>query len=541
MSKHRIPLGIGLVLATCLGINGLAASQSASAAPCIGPSPLEAQVRTNPNAHTYSVLGAWFAKITTMTALPKPFSLGSSWIRIRRGSTILLGSACIRRGARKRPSRRCSNTLGSVRGIECAPPIGRCLSSLGYGKEAFSEWEAALKIDSTSKKALDGLATALIAAGDYESVIGRLRSAPRDENLTLDLATAYGKLEMFNDAAQVLMDGLKTYPNSDDLTNALVTVYFQEGRTWEGLTQAERLARLKPHDIEAQRIYLRTLVITGNNFDIATPLSRRLLALVPNDPEVLAECGFLERMTGDYRTARKHLEQAVILRPNNPMSRFNLGVVLAELQDAAGAKVQLEKAVELGATEPQVRFELAKVLLMLGETEEAQQQIKLYKQKTKEESDRSLAALKSAEAVQALKAGDNRKAADLYREACAAQPDNAEIAYRLALVLGELGDIEGERISLEHAIKADANFVLAQYDLGRLDFQAGFYAAAERQFRLTVEAVPGKAEAWFALAATLAAEHRLQEARDALANALKLEPSNAAALDLDEKLAAAQD
>jgi Flp pilus assembly protein TadD len=503
---------------------------------------LEARIRAHPNADTYAALGSWFAQNHSTDCAAQAFQSGlkldSSSARLNyllglnlyNAGRIQEAVAPLQQYVRLRPEELIAHLL-----------LGAALSSLGRDKEAIPEWVAALKIDPNSKKALDGLASALIAEGDYESVIGRLRSAQRNENLTLDLAGAYVKLGQFDEGARVLTEGLKADPSSNDLTRALVTIYFQEGRTVEELAQAEKLARLKPHDIEAQRIYLRTLVITGNKFEIAAPLSRKLLALVPNDPEILAESGFLERMAGDYSSARKHLEKAVILRPDNPMSRFNLGVVLAQLQDAAGAKEQLEKAVELGATEPQVRFELAKVLRMLGETEKAQQQLKLYEQKTKEESDRSLAALKSTEAVQALKAGDNRKAADLFGEACAAQPYNPGYAYQLALVSGELGDIEGERTALEQAIKADANFVLAQYDLGRLDFRAGSYAAAERQFRLTVKAVPGKAEAWFALAATLAAERRLQEARDALANALKLEPSNAAALDLGKKLEAAQD
>ena len=539
---HRNPLKMRLILAACLGMSRLSISPFAWAAACIGPSQLEARVRANPNADSYAELGAWFVQNQSTDCAVQAFQTGlkldpssarlnySIGLNLYKAGRMEEALAPLQQYARLRPEELNAHLL-----------LGAALSSLGRNKEAFPEWEAALKIDPASKKALEGLATALIEAEDYESVISRLRSAPHNENLSLDLANAYGKLERFDDAAQVLSDGLKTYPNSDDLTKALVTIYLQEGRNWDGLAQAEKLARLKPLDIGAQRIYLRTLVITGNNFEIAAPLSRKLLSLVPNDPEILAESGFLERMAGDYPAARKHLEKAVILRPDNPMSRFNLGVVLAQLQDAAGAREQLEKAIELGATEPQVRFELAKVLRMLGETEEAQQQLKLYQQKTKEESDRSLAALKSTEAVQALKAGDIRKAADLYREACAAQPDNAGYAYRLALVLGQLGDIEGERTALEEAIKADANFVFAQYDLGRLDFQAGLYAAAESQFRLTVKAVPGKAEAWIALAATLGAELRLQEARDALANALKLEPSNAAALDLGKKLEAAQD
>jgi cytochrome c-type biogenesis protein CcmH/NrfG len=74
-----------------------------------------------------------------------------------------------------------------------------------------------------------------------------------------------------------------------------------------------------------------------------------------------------------------------------------------------------------------------------------------------------------------------------------------------------------------------------------MDFQAGDNAGAERQFRLTVEAVPGNAKAWVSLAATLGAQSRFQEAKDAVANALKIEPDNAAALALGKKLAAAED
>jgi len=44
-----------------------------------------------------------------------------------------------------------------------------------------------------------------------------------------------------------------------------------------------------------------------------------------------------------------------------------------------------------------------------------------------------------------------------------------------------------------------------------------------------------------ALAATLGMENRLQDAREAVTSALKLEPENTAALDLSKKLAAAQE
>jgi Flp pilus assembly protein TadD len=102
-----------------------------------------------------------------------------------------------------------------------------------------------------------------------------------------------------------------------------------------------------------------------------------------------------------------------------------------------------------------------------------------------------------------------------------------------------LGDESSERTELEQAIKADAGYVLAQYQLGYLNFKAGDNAGAERQFRLTVEAAPNNAQAWVSLAAVLGTESRTAEAREAVANALKIDEKNAAALELSRKLAAA--
>jgi len=403
---------------------------------------------------------------------------------------------------------------------------------------AIEAFEAGLKIDPTSIKALDGLAKALISVKDYETAIRRLRFAPSDQNLSLDLAVAYRKAQMFDEAAQALSEGLKRYPASIGLTGALVSLYAHESHNAAARELAESLAHKYPADIEAQRIYFRTLVVTGDN-EAAAALGRKLFTLAPHDADFLNLNGFLERKAGDYEAARKHLEEAVALTPNDYNPRVNLGLVLVELHDAAGASKQLEKAIELGANSAQVHFELAKVLRTLSQTGEAQQQLKLYQQTLKEESDQSLAVLKATEAAEAAKAGDNQKAADLYREACAAEPNDATLPYRLALVLRDLGDLAGERAALEHAIAVDPGSFPAQYALGYLEFQAGDNSGAERQFRLTIEAAPRNPQAWLSLAATLGAQSRFPEAQEAVATALRLDPNNPGALDLSRRLAAA--
>ena len=403
---------------------------------------------------------------------------------------------------------------------------------------AVDAFEAAVKIDPNSITALDGLAKTLISMKDYETAIIRLRAAPSDQSLILDLAVAYRKAQMFDEAARVLTEGLKSYPNSVSLTGALVSLYAHESHNASARELAEDLSRKNPKDIEAQRIYFRTLVVIGDN-DAAEALGRKLLELAPHDADFLNLNGFLERKAGEYDAARKHLEEAVAQSSDDYNPRVNLGLVLVELHDAAGARTQLEKAIELGANSAQVHFELAKVLRALGETEEAQTQLKLYQQTLKEESDQSLAVLKATEAAEAARAGDNRKAADLYREACAAEPNDAALPFHLALVLRDLGDANGERAALEQAIAVDPDLFAAQYALGYLEFQTGDNAGAERQFRLTIKAAPRNAQAWLSLAATLAAQSRITEAQQAVATALRLDPNNAGALDLSQKLAAA--
>ncbi len=417
--------------------------------------------------------------------------------------------------------------------------LGNWFSENHQATCAAQAFQAALQIDPASKKALDGLAKGLLAVGDYGTVIRHLRRVPLDENLTLDLAIAYRMADMFDEAEKVLNEGLKTYPNSDGLTGALVSLDIHIAHSEAAQALAEKQARQKPRDIEAQRIYLRTLIINGDN-QVAAPLARKLLALAPHDPDFLFLNGMLERGAGDFAAARTHLEESVALNPKFYNSHYNLGLVLEQLKDNEGAREQFKTAIELGAKEPEVRFELARVLRTLGETEEAQEQLKIYQQRLKEESDKSLAILKSTQAEEAVKAGDNRKAADLFREASAALPNNPALAYRLAIVLGELGDTASERTALEQAIKADAEFAPAHYQLGYLETREGDHAAAEQQFRLALKAAPNYTQALVALAATLGMESRFQEAQDAVASALRIEPDNQAVLELSRKLADAQ-
>ena len=538
---HRLSCaGRRAVILTFTVSAALALSQPLWSDSCIGPAPLEARVRSLPDADAYQALGIWFGENHNSECAIQAFQAGLKLDPNSRRLPYLLGLSFYTAGRLEEsvaPLRQAVERLPN--GEKAHLLLASALAGLGRTNEAFVEWQAALRINANSAMALDGIAKILLQAGDNETVIAQLTHVELDENLTLDLATAYGRSGLFNDAALVLNQGLKTYPDSAELTSSLASTYIKLSRFDAAAKAAEQLANRNPDSIEAQRVYLSMLVFNAE-YETAQPLARKLLEKAPHDADFLYLNGVLERNSGDLATARKHLEESATLDPDHYSIRYNLGFTLEQLQDNAGAKAELKKAVELDTTEPEAHFELAKVLRKLGETDAAQQQLALYQKQVKDKSDHTIAAQKSTAAAEAVRAGDKQKAAALYREAMAALPGNAGLPFQLAQVLKDLNDADGERAALEQSAKIDPNFALAQYQLGILDSKNGDMGGAEQKFRQAVKASPGYVQAWIALATALAKESRNQEALQAVDSALKIDPNNNAGLELRNNLVASQ-
>ena len=243
-------------------------------AACTGPASLEARIHAHPDAGAYAELGVWFVENHQAGCAAEAYRSGLKLAPDSARLNYLLGGslyaagrleeavAPLRKAVRLNPEELQAHLL-----------LGAALAQLGRNQEAASEWGAALKIDPNSKAALDGQAKSWIAAGNYASVIRNLRSAARDDNLTLDLAIAYRDSGMLDEAEQTLQQGLDADPDSDALTAALVSLYDATNHAAAANELAEKIAREKPSDLEAQRIYLRALVILGDS-DHAVPLGQ---------------------------------------------------------------------------------------------------------------------------------------------------------------------------------------------------------------------------------------------------------------------------
>ena len=286
MLTAKIVVAMAACLSACLCL----------AAPCAGPPDLQAKIRTQPDTDTYIQLGTWFGDHKQYDCAVDAFRSG---LKLEPGSAQLYYLVGLSLYSSGHPEEAISPLQQSIQLIpDVLKPhliLAMAFSRLQRFKEANAEWEAALKIDSHSIQAFDGLAKSLLAEGNYRAVIALLQTAPpKEQDLAMDLARAYDVAGMLDESAQTLQQALKVNPLSLPVSEALVMILAQQAHFEEAATLAAKRVQLHPHDIKAQELYLLVLVLNDDT-KTAQPLARKLLVAAPHDFGVLYPIGVIEK------------------------------------------------------------------------------------------------------------------------------------------------------------------------------------------------------------------------------------------------------
>lgn len=538
-----------LAVAGFLTVMIAAGSSSARGQGCSAPADVTGDLRAHPTADAWANVGNWYAEHQQFRCAIDAFQSAHQLSPDSAHLSYLLGLSFFMAG---HPADALPPLQQSVQKdpsvLKAHLVLAQVQSALGNDKGAEQEWEAALRIDPGSSVALEGLSKAYLSRRQADPVIALLAGARLNEDLTVDLVQALILDYKYSDAKKLLDRALQMYPSSVQIMYSLVSLDVNQNHPEEGARVAEAFAKAHPHDLSAQKIYLRTLEFDSDPSS-ALPVARRLLAASPHDAELLYLIGMSECQAGQYAMARSHLEEAVAVDPSHYRDKYNvryyLGTALFELDQYQGAKEQLEKAIAIQAPnseemKPQARWELAMVLRNLGEPEKAREQLQMFQQEKQDLANRTLATQKMIAGDTDLEHGATQKAIAHYREALAATPKDAKLNYKLALALDSTGSYADERVALEEAVAVDPAFALAQYQLGYVESQQGDYSAAEQQFRLATQSAPQYTKAWISLAATLGMESRYPDAKEAVAHALRLAPRNDEVLRLRKELLAAE-
>jgi Flp pilus assembly protein TadD len=363
------------------------------------------------------------------------------------------------------------------------------------------------------------------------------RSATRTSPQSLNLGIAYAGEARLDDATRVLREGLNDDPNSPAIADELAVVLMLHGREKEAYALLDSFLARHPEDQTTQVLYLHILV--SSHGEKAPELADKLIASYPANWEVSYLKGVLEMRDGNFTSAREFMERSIALNSKYDHSHADLGSVLASLGDLAGAKTNLMQAIDLGDAEPEVHYNLARVLMRLGNNAQAKEQLESYQKLKGTESSKAQAAGKAEEGDQAMTEGQPAKAVGLYREAIQSDSDEAVLYYKLSRALDKINDLTDEKNALERAIALNQNFPEAQNQMGFLAVHANDLAGGESHFRAAVQASPSYVVGWINLAATLMSEQRWVDARQALDQALQIDPANAQARQLSQDLSEA--
>lgn len=513
-----------------------------ASAACTAPPNLKAKLLARPSAQVHADLGNWFAARKEFDCATKSFASAARLEPTSASFSYLLGLSLYSGG----------------HDIEALPPLQRAaqldasdvrphlalaaaLDALKRTADAKVEWRKALAIDAESSQALDGLSQNLLDDRDYTGVValldrpagGRQRSAEQ----SLNLGIAFARTARLDRAASVLREGLNTNPDSLPIADELALVLMLMSRTDEAYTVFDLALQKHPADQATQVLFLRALV-TGHS-DKAPSYAQQLLTKYPTQWEVLYLSAVLASAEGDLQRTRALGEKSVDMNPKYPDSQRLLGLTLAKLGDPGGAREHLEKAIVLGDDQPEVHYDLAKVFQSLGDKEHAAEQLRLYQSLKNAQSDKTQAAGKAEEGDQAIAVGDAVKAIALYRDAIESDRDEALLHYKLAKALEKEGDTVSEKDELRRAIALKPDLPEAQNQLGYLAARDGDVSQAESYFHAALLVSPSYVAAWINLSATLASEAKWQEAKQAVDQALVIDPDNAQARSLSQAIAAA--
>lgn len=200
-------------------------------------------------------------------------------------------------------------------------------------------------------------------------------------------------------------------------------------------------------------------------------LCRRILSLVPGQPNTLHLLGLVRFSLKDFNAASAHLETALESFPNSAELHLQLGNAYGEIGDMDRAFSFLDRALELQPGYPEALFNKARLNDTLGHLNLAE---KLYSDALKQR-DSYLAALLGLGNI-LKKSSRTSEALELYHDAVAKSPDIAVLHNNLGNLFLDTGRTAEAQQALEKAIALkpsykDAHNNLAQLHLGNGDMQ----------------------------------------------------------------------
>ena len=254
----------------------------------------------------------------------------------------------------------------------------------------------------------------------------------------------------------------------------------------------------------------------------AEAVYRQILAVDPNDADVLHLLGVIANQTGRYDEAIDLIARAIGLDPDNSEAHFNLGNALADRGAFDRAIASYEKAIQLAGDYAEAQLNLGGVLLKTGRLDEA---IASLKRAIQLKPDYAKAYFNLGSALAENDRQDEAIAA--YRRAVELKPEFAEAHCFLGIGLMKQGQLDEAIAAYRQAIRVKPDYAAAYNNLGNALKDKGQLIDAVHSLRQAVRLKPDLAETHSNLGNALEAMKQFDEAIASYRQAIRLKPDYA--------------
>ncbi len=288
--------------------------------------------------------------------------------------------------------------------------------------------------------------------------------------------------------------------------------------------QAEKLARQivrnHPALADAHNILGVSLNALGRTKDAIAAL-KAAIARAPGSPVFYANLGEIERLRGHGAEARKALMKAIALDPNHASAHNNLGILNYEDGNFEEAAACYRRALEANPGFAEAYNNLGNACRFAGEQEKA---LGYYEKALQFREHYPEAYNNLGTMLRDL--GRVAEAEHAYRKAMLQNPGYIEAYNNLANLLhGDDRDQEALRV-LGDALRVEENHPVTLTITSRVQLRRGNFAAAEEAARRAMATDPAGAEAMVALGQVLHEIDRYEEAVGVLRKAVEIAPDS---------------
>ena len=462
--------------------------------------------------------------------------------------------------------------------------LGVSARRAGHLERAQQVFEAALRSRPEDVDALYAYGDLLIAAKDFltaSAVLYRAaRLAPDRADVLLLLAHATEELGYYGDTASTLEKYLKLHPNDEVARRELGFSLMLEGRFEEGLPKLQQFVLRRPKDARGQyelgvgeatdspgkalahldealkldptmaeaRYTRAALNFQNTRLDQSLADFEALRKIDPNNPRILDWQARIYLRRDQPQEAAMLLQQALKLAPRDRAILIHYSQALQKLGRTEELKAVLASFKEASASgaQPRARSGLFDFLALSPEQQDARYLESLQAAVNENPND---VAPKARLAEYLLNQGEEKRAAEVFREVLAAGADTATLAdcgkalleheqYGLAAeFLQKAPDAKLDlAIAAFHSVSPEAG--LAQLDAMPADQRAGDYfilraqildsmgksAEAMDSLNRGIRAAPRRADMYFEAAAFLIQHGQFKQAAALLEDATRLIP-----------------